>query len=443
VRLLAVVSLALAISAAWAWVQNFYRYKPVSAELSHASYDIPVLPGDQIQVAPVIGRHYFGDLQVPLNYANGLRHSVSPYLRPAPEQYPPFVQALYLPLTFVSLRLAATIYLALLAAVFLVPLWLLLAPLDYARRIVFLVPTAVLTIGFTSFMDRGNNVAIAVGLVAWALWAWREERSVWCGALLAVAIALKGYPAALLVIPLAYRRYRFAILVAASAVAANLVSLAFYPGGFTRNLREVLPALKGEASALNQLSSWSLYSVIPKTSGLILGPFHVTALLTPAGLVGWLPAIVYLAGLYFVIRRGRVPQWCWGPLTLASIQLIVPLSYVYTAAWASIAAVWYAWGDLVEVDPVASADDSEFTALRVLLLLALTATVTPSVFSLTVHGGFHTPLTMYLSPLLLVVTWCAAVAITLWPRRTGDETVSQEALVARSVPTPSRVADAS
>jgi len=78
----------------------------------------------------------------------------------------------------------------------------------------------LVTTPFISLLDRGNDIGIAVGLIAWALWAWRSERWVLCGAFLAAAIALKAYPAALLVVPLALRRYRFTALVAGSGQRA-------------------------------------------------------------------------------------------------------------------------------------------------------------------------------------------------------------------------------
>jgi hypothetical protein len=303
-------------------------------------------------------------------------------------------------------------------AVFLVPLWLLLAPLRAEYRAIFLVPAALLTTPFISFMDRGNNVGITVGLIAWAIWAWKSERGILCAIFLVAAIAFKAYPAALLVVPLAMRRYKFAAVIAASAVAVNLLALVSYPGGFLRNLRAVIPALQGGYSPSSQLSSWSLYSIVPKTAGLLFGPSAVSdGLLVPRSMIAWLPAVLYMCGLYVVIRRGRVPQWCWGPLTLASIQLLAPVGFVYTTAWAAVAAVWYAKGSLINITAGGSApaDDPPYVTLRIVLLLALTASLAPSVFTISGTGGFETPLAMYLSPALILLTLCAAVIHSFRP----------------------------
>jgi len=167
----------------------------------------------------------------------------------------------------------------------------------------------------------------------------------------------------------------------------------------------------------DQLTSWSLYSIIPKTAGLLFGSSVVHQFLEPRGILIWLPSILYMAGLYFVIRRGRVPQWCWGPLSLATVQLVVPLSFVYTTAWAPAAAVWFAWGNFIDIgaEPNRSADTNKFDALRIMLLCALTATLAPSVFTLSGSGTFNTALTAYLSPALLLLTFITAFVYSVRP----------------------------
>ncbi len=418
-RLAAVLGVAIAISLAWAWIETFYRGVAVNAQLSYKSFDRPRPGGLPIhtKLRAIIGDHYFGDFQLPLAYAKHLGHSFSPLLGRAPEQYPPFVQVLFTPLTFLPLGTSALIYLALSAAVFLVPLWLLLAPLKAEFRIIFLTLVAVLTTPFISFLDRGNDIGIAVGLVAWAIWAWRKEQWVLCGIFLAAAIALKAYPAGLLLVPLGLRRYRFTAVVAASAVGANLLILMAYPKGYVRNLWALLPALLGKSTPGTQLSSWSLYSIIPKTAGLIFGSSAVHQFLAPRGLLIWLPSVLYVLGVYFVIRRRQVPQWCWGPLTLATIQLLVPLSFVYTTAWAPLAAVWFAWGHFVEIgtDTPHAGRSTDWVALRIMLLLALVVTLAPWAFTFSGPGGFKIPLAEYLSPALLLLTLCTAIIYSLRP----------------------------
>ncbi len=368
---------------------------------------------------PIIGVHYFGDFQLPFGYATNLRHSISPYLGPSlPTSYPPVAEVFFALFSFLPLDISVLIFLSLSVVVFLVPLWLMLAPLRSEYRIIFLTLVAVLTTPFIDFLDRGNDIGIAVGLIAWAIWAWKSERWVLCGIFFVAAIALKAYPAALLVIPLGLRRYRFTAIVAVSAAAASLIPLLFFPKGILRNIHAVLSAVTSLRFFPSvRLLSWSLYSVIPNTAGFIFGPTAAGRLLAPNHILIWLPSILYLCGVYFVIRRGRVPQWCWGPLSLASIQLLVPVSFSYTTAWAPIAAVWYAWGNFVDVRAGGSAEGhgTGWVVLRIMVLLDLVVTLAPSVFVISGSGNFQVPLGRYLSPLLLLVTLCIAISYSMRP----------------------------
>lgn len=440
IRLTMFLSVAIAVCLGWAWLETFYRHVAVNAQLSYGSFDPPLPNGIplSVKVLPIIGNHYFGDFQLPRAYAAELRHGFSPYLELyRPEQYPPFAQVLFVPLTLLPLPAAAATYFLLSVGVLLVPLWLMLAPLKWEYRTIILTPVALVTTPFISLLDRGNDIGIAVGLIAWALWAWRSERWVLCGAFLAAAIALKAYPAALLVVPLALRRYRFTALVAGSAVLVNLLTLTAYPGGYMRNLRALVPALEGTSSPSTQLSSWSLYSVIPRTAGLLDGPSSVHHLLAPKGLVIWLPSILYVCGLYFVIWRGRVPQWCWGPLALASIQLVVPLSFVYTTAWAPLAAIWFAWGYLISTRAKTDTGGvpAESVSLRILVLLALVVTLAPSVFTISGSGGFETPLAQYLSPVLILVTLGTAIIFSFRPLAGNERSLARGQRAAHRVST--------
>jgi hypothetical protein len=50
---------------------------------------------------------------------------------------------------------------------------------------------------------------------------------------------------------------------------------------------------------------------------------------------------------------------------------------------------------------------------------------------------------MYLSPLLLIVTWCVAVVVTFLPGRADEASDDTGSLLAGSAPSPVRVVDVS
>ncbi len=380
---------------------------------------------------PIIGNHYFGDYQLELGYATNLRQSISPYLlRHNPDPALPVTQVFFILFTFLPLRMSVFVYLTVSIVLFLVPLWLLLAPLKPEYRVLFLTPTAVLTTPFISFLDRGNDIGIAVGLLAWAIWAWRSERWILCGAFLVAAIALKEYPVAVLVVPLGLRRYKFTAAVAASVVVTNFLALVVFPGGYLRNLRAALPVALSQQNwytSSEKVFSWSAFEVFPKTVGLIISTSAANKLEATSTVFLWLPSILYLCGVYFVIRRGRVPQWCWGPLSLASVQLLLPLSFVYTTAWAPVAAVWFAWGYLLDIRDETLSRECEkawWVTLRIMVLLALTATLAPSVFTVSGFSGYHTEVAQYLSPVFILVTLFTAIIRSLRPMTLEPQSVS-------------------
>jgi hypothetical protein len=71
--------------------------------------------------------------------------------------------------------------------------------------------------------------------------------------------------------------------------------------------------------------------------------------------------------------------------------------------------VWYAQGNLVTNYATLDENPDGHTTLRVMLLLALTATLAPSAFTITGADHFETAISSYLSPLLLFATTCAAI----------------------------------
>ena len=202
------------------------------------------------------------------------------------------------------------------------------------------------------------------------------------------------------------------------------------PGGFSRNLHAAIPALTSQAlTTASQFNTWGLYSIVPKTVGLFLGPSHAGGLANPHGFELWALPFAYLLLLFVVIWRQRVPQWCWGPLSLASLQLIPPLSAVYTTGWACLAAIWYCVGSITEVGSASKRglrQPREDVPLRILVGLAIAASLVPSAFTLSGAGGLSIVATVYLSPALLLIALCLAVAKSLSKSAPTDDLVTED-----------------
>ena len=408
-RLLAVSSALLAVAIIFLWVRQFYQGAAPNAVLSYGGSDAPYMPGGLVPHT-ILGIHYFGDFQIEYGYGHLLRTGLSPYLGSyIHDDQSPLSAALFSVLSFVRLTRAAFVYFVITIAGILVPTWFLLRPWRATRRVMFLSIVGLLSLGSIATLDRGNDLGITFGLIALSCLGWKMERFWICGAALALAIAFKGYPAALLIVPLGLRRYRFAVTVAASALMANLAVLIIFPGGYVSNLRNVVPALTSlRLHTGTQLLSWNIYSLVPKFVGLVSGPDISPRLTTPNSNILWLFSVGYLVVVWFIVARQRVPQWCWGPLALASLQVVVTLSYAYATIWAFLGCIWFACGNLVPVaDPLMS--DRRAKLLRYSVLAMLAVTSAPSAVQLIGVQGYQTPLTQLLSPLLVI--WTLGLAL--------------------------------
>ena len=430
VRLVAILLAATAVSLGLLWIGQFYRGENVNVLISFPASDPPWLPTHNTAV-PILGVHYFGDFQLPYNWGLNVRDSLSPYLSSAiPSNFPPLLILLYVPFTLLSIKTATFIFLALSAAIVIVPLWLLLSPLKFSYRCIMLVPIVLMTTPFITMLDRGNSIGIGIGLVSWSAVAYRSRRWLWCGIFLAVGSAFTVFPVLLLVIPLALRRYRFATFVFSCAVLLNLLALLCIPGGYIENFRTVVPAMSSGALASGSLlTTWSLYSLVPKMADLLLGPSHIGHLLDPSRFWSWLPAVLYLVLVFLIIRFRRVPQWCWGALSLGSIQLVLPFSAAYTTGWACLAAIWFARGSLMNMELCHSDERPAFhddMILRVIVLLALVVTLVPSSISIAGVGGSSVLATYLLSPALLLATLCLALVRTVHPRTELERSLVQD-----------------
>ena len=69
-RLLAVLALALAVGASWAWIEMSYRGVAVNAKLSYPATDRRSASVPGAKAKPIIGVHYFSDFQLPLEREN-------------------------------------------------------------------------------------------------------------------------------------------------------------------------------------------------------------------------------------------------------------------------------------------------------------------------------------------------------------------------------------
>jgi Glycosyltransferase family 87 len=409
-RLIATSMILFAASFTWLWIQVFYLKVPANSFLSFASSDPFYLP-PHIKVGTLLGVHYFGDFQIEYAYGHLLRVGVSPYVGTfIHDDQSPFSAVVFSSISVISAKKAAILYFSATLIALFIPSWKLLRSETPSDRLTIIGLLGVLSIGFISAMDRGNDLGLTMGLVAGYLLAskvgWKTTSLVF----ISIAIAFKGYPVVLLIIPLGLRRYKFALYAFLIAVVLNLFPLFFFPGSIDANFRNVIPSLTSlDLHQGTQLLSWNAYSPVPKIAELLCGTKTSFHLLMPNQYLLGMFGFAYLTGVFIVIRYQRIPQWCWGPLALSTLQMVVPLSYSYSAIWSFVGSIWFITANVfIENYPLMS--DRVETFLRTATLVALAATVVPC--SVQLYGASDLPVS--LSPLLSSISLLFLLVIALF-----------------------------
>lgn len=415
-RLIAGLTVGLALAAVRLWVGVFYLGTPVNTILVWRAEDKPALPPSEYQPEALLGVHYFGDFQEGLSWgALIVERSASPYdlmVTYLPAAVWPFAALASLPT-----QAAFAIYLSAMALGILVPIWLMTAMIRTSERIMVLCLLGVLTVPFIGTMDRGNLQGVVIAAIGFALWAASTKRWRLMACLLVLAICLKGYPIFLLIVPIAYGKWRLAALITLSAGAISGVLFALMPGGIAHNVSNYVTALRSFGGMSIPDYNYSFVGALQQAAAVPVGDSLAAGLARQPGL-SLLIAAAWLLLIWILIVGGRVPQWCWGPLALASLQVITPISYAYSLTWAGLAGVWFLRGELIPNPPARvgrspeALSPSQEVFLRILTMSALMVTLVPMGLAVTT-GEVTTTLAPLLSPVAIAATGVAALTLTL------------------------------
>ena len=419
-RLIAGLAVGLALASLRAWLGIFYLGQPVNEILIWKADDAPGLPRALYQPVKLFGNHYFGDFQEGISWGVLLveRH-LSPYIDSV--SYLPAAVLPFAALALLPLKASFAVYVSAMALGLLVPIWLMTAPIRTSERVLILCLLGTITVPFLAVLDRGNLQGFVSAAVGFGLWAASKHRWSLMAGLLVLAICLKGYPIVLLVIPLAYRKWRLAAIVTLMAGVISSLLFAIMPGGLFENIRNYLTALATFSGQGLPTHNYSFVGAIHQLVALRIGDSEVSGWLSTHSYMPWLIALGWLLLIWVIIVGRRVPQWCWGPLALASLQVVAPISYAYTLGWAGLAGVWFIRGNLIPdspnptgKDPVVLAPWAQLT-LRVLTMGTLLVTLTPIGIMVT-NGTVSTSFAPILSPGMIAVTGLVALVMTLSSR---------------------------
>lgn len=413
-RLLAAMAVGLALCAAWWLIGTSYLDLPLSTYLSWKPWDTPTPVPPNVPEA-LLGWHYFGDFQESRWWGVDILHGRSPYRYF--NIYPPFATVLMVPFAAIPLAPAWAIYVVLTVAALLVPAWLLLRDVKSVHRVIVVALVGAATAPFLATIDRGNLQGLTIGLVGMALVALQRSRVRWALLLLVVAICLKPFVIVLALFAIARRRRTFATNTIALVLLLSFAAVLVLPGNPIDTIGLVLQgqekAIQGPAITVPS-RLWANISI----NGLVANVEYVFGR-TPTGKVpepslphlGTSLTLAWLALALIVAWRRRLPQWVWACLALASLQLAQPYAAMYTASWATLAAIWFGAGQLIPTTLVGTDNDRDDTwlrSLRVLVLAALVVTLLPLAVRPEINGTVL-PVQQVLGPLLWVIIGIVAL----------------------------------
>lgn len=201
-------------------------------------------PADHFSTAPsVIGVHAFGDLWAPLVQSS----SGSPYLPGKlgfPSNYLPFTHLILRPLADLPYRLVLAAW-EIGTVVGMAALWLWSSKgLRAIDRTWLTLTGSLLAYPVLFQLDRANVEILVFGCTAGAVVLTYSQRAKPLQAvLLSSAIALKGFPILLLLVPIVRREWRAVIAVLSSSLLESIVALLTFRGGLIENLHLLRHAL--------------------------------------------------------------------------------------------------------------------------------------------------------------------------------------------------------
>ncbi|MDP3713055.1 MAG: glycosyltransferase family 87 protein [Mycobacteriales bacterium] len=360
------------------------------------------------------GRHLFGDfyqmwsitkLDSPYDSADPLRAS----------NYPPLVHFVLRPFTWLPYDVAAAVFLGLLAAAMVAIAYAVL-PGQGSARVLAAVVLGALTYPFLFLVDRGNVDGFALVFVASALLLrqrWWFQRPV----LLALAAAIKVYPAVYGALFIRDRQWRELAVWVATGAVVTVTALSVFENGPVEEALLFIDSLKSFAAQTGGTSSHFVQhtaSLISMTNGYVgLGVLPDEARYVAAALS---LAFAALLGAFIVFVRMKLWQASFLLATMATVCMSA--SYDYRLCFFIVPLL------------LLIRDESEVQwparAFTVLFALVLVPKSLPIVYNDVSVGPFiNPPLITMIAVLVMVAAWRA--------RRTA---AAREAVAASAVARP-------
>ena len=352
------------------WVVGQYLQVSLVDLISFAAADQSWVPEGSLQ-QPAIGVHFFGD------YVLGRAWSIHPdpynLLMPA---YPPISLLLFKPFALLPYQMGLVAYLIVSIVIFASAIF---AWLNHLPSHVRLMSAGLLTMivhpSIVS-LDRGNQIYMMFGFVAWGFVLWKRERFIWSGILFGTAMALKFYLFPVLLPLLLIGARKIALTAFITGLGATTLLWQGYPGGFTYNIHKffteafAVENAAGSGSIFFQIQQNTLSSGMLQISSFINSSTSPFSFYEQSSFLRSMPLALWLVAITIVSLQRQIPLVVKLSLAL-SISQHVSSNGSYSALWAVVAGMLLLTSDLHLKFPGVSTVEPEIKRLNAYLLIGL------------------------------------------------------------------------
>ncbi|MDP1720722.1 MAG: glycosyltransferase family 87 protein [Candidatus Nanopelagicaceae bacterium] len=317
----------LTVAMVVAWILSGYFGYDVHVLISYFSSDHPgnILVGDR-----AFGVHTFSDYLLAHEYATAGNPWVNS-LVPA-NNYPPLPMALFWIFSLLPYKIGLVTYLLLAFCSMIYPIIRELSRTKTFNEYGAVLVPCILSVGVIAALDRGNYVAFLVTPLYLFIKAIREEKWGSSALLLGLMVALKIYPAVLLVVYLRKRKILPILLVALYSVGSSIVAAYAFPGDVKTTLKTMSSAVFGFGGdgtfGLNPYNV-SLFSAISRILSRIPSLSEELQTFTNHQ---WYIGIFYMALVAFVVIAQRIPFVISMFLLVSTLWLVPPLNFHYVSS---------------------------------------------------------------------------------------------------------------
>ncbi len=400
--LVVMVLIALVLSLAWLWISNFYIGTPTYALFSHPASDEPFIPLKGFIPVPIVGSHYFGDFQEPMSWAAGLAQGISPYtLGSTYLPLPPVLLQLVSPL---ELKTATILFLIFATSLYLFSLVKLLNGFSVVSKVTLVSLLGVITLPYIAMADRGNLQLLVVSLIALGIYFADRRRGLVGGTLLGFAAAFKGYPLlVLLTLPGSHTRRVKSIGTLVLVVLVLLPGL-LLPGGLFANISLYLKDREGYADGALWIQNYSFMGLVGNLTKIMAVQDEFRSSLLRFPILYVIPFALWAIAIAYLLKsRQFINESSLFFVSLASLQMISPVSYAFTLGWASVSGLLFMreWREQT-VNPMPKQPSDSRVSLF-LVTGSIVASITPLAMFVNVSGE-QVSISTLLSPLLISLT---------------------------------------